>query len=271
MKEELKPCPFCGSQPTKVSWRGLFRDHFVYNCPAEDCQGRHSAGPNDTLAMRSWSSKELAQIAWNTRHDEADQLRQRVAEAETQRNIYREQVEELREECRKIKPLEKRIAELEAMHSEPVAWGAFHFGGKRDGKLYNHADTEAKIDTYITDVHRSNDSLTLRKSPLYATPQPAPAAQGVVEVDGVRYGENMIRELLADARRMDMLEIMAENGVVSMCFEFDGGFHVTLEGVSDEPIAARNVDTIRAGIDWHIEDDQRIQNEDAALSITDPR
>ncbi|MCS7522494.1 hypothetical protein N0070_19810 [Pseudomonas aeruginosa] len=61
-----------------------------------------------------------------------------------------------------------RVAELE--RQEPVAWGAFHFGGERDGKLYTHCETEAQIEAYILDMHRSSDSLTLRKSPLYAAP-----------------------------------------------------------------------------------------------------
>ncbi|HEK3311030.1 TPA: hypothetical protein SMV88_004909 [Pseudomonas aeruginosa] len=68
-----------------------------------------------------------------------------------------------------------RVAELEAKLAEmekqvTVAWGAFHFGGERDGKLYTHCETEAQIDAYILDMHRSSDSLTLRKSPLYAAP-----------------------------------------------------------------------------------------------------
>ncbi|HHN2095679.1 TPA: hypothetical protein ACRNYL_001159 [Pseudomonas aeruginosa] len=62
----------------------------------------------------------------------------------------------------------QRLAELE--RQEPVAWGAFHFGGKRDGKLYTHSETEAQIEAYILDMHRSSDSLTLRKGPLYAGP-----------------------------------------------------------------------------------------------------
>ncbi|MDY1279595.1 hypothetical protein ACM8AR_21515 [Pseudomonas aeruginosa] len=61
-----------------------------------------------------------------------------------------------------------RVVELE--RQEPVAWGAFHFGGKRDGKLYTHCETEAQIEAYILDMHRSSDSLTLSKGPLYAAP-----------------------------------------------------------------------------------------------------
>ncbi|MFG9603132.1 hypothetical protein [Pseudomonas aeruginosa] len=68
----------------------------------------------------------------------------------------------------RVAALESKLAELEKQ--EPVAWGAFHFGGKRDGKLYTHCETEAQIEAYILDMHRSSDSLTLRKVPLYGAP-----------------------------------------------------------------------------------------------------
>ncbi|ERX39889.1 TPA: hypothetical protein ACRMKO_000245 [Pseudomonas aeruginosa] len=68
----------------------------------------------------------------------------------------------------RVAELESKLAELEKQ--EPVAWGAFHFGGKRDGKLYTHCETEAQIEAYILDMHRSSDSLTLRKVPLYGAP-----------------------------------------------------------------------------------------------------
>ncbi|MEC6384972.1 hypothetical protein [Pseudomonas aeruginosa] len=68
----------------------------------------------------------------------------------------------------RVAALESKLAELEKQ--EPVAWGAFHFGGKRDGKLYTHCETEAQIEAYILDMHRSSDSLTLSKGPLYAAP-----------------------------------------------------------------------------------------------------
>ncbi|WP_224792192.1 hypothetical protein [Pseudomonas aeruginosa] len=68
----------------------------------------------------------------------------------------------------RVAELESKLAELE--RQEPVAWGAFHFGGKRDGKLYTHCETEAQIEAYILDMHRSSDSLTLRKGPLYGAP-----------------------------------------------------------------------------------------------------
>ncbi|UXD81680.1 hypothetical protein NP883_00090 [Pseudomonas phage Kara-mokiny_kep-wari_Wadjak_1] len=67
-----------------------------------------------------------------------------------------------------IHELKMKLAELEKQ--EPVAWGAFHFGGKRDGKLYTQCETEAQIEAYILDMHRSSDSLTLRKGSLYTAP-----------------------------------------------------------------------------------------------------
>ncbi|QIQ64506.1 hypothetical protein H6S68_gp22 [Pseudomonas phage Epa7] len=67
-----------------------------------------------------------------------------------------------------IHELKTKLAELEKQ--EPVAWGAFHFDGKRDGKLYTQCETEAQIEAYILDMHRSSDSLTLRKGPLYTAP-----------------------------------------------------------------------------------------------------
>ncbi|HEJ4855671.1 TPA: hypothetical protein SL612_005970 [Pseudomonas aeruginosa] len=72
-----------------------------------------------------------------------------------------QQVKELENALARVADLEKQVA---------VAWGAFHFGGERDGKLYTHCETEAQIDAYILDMHRSSDSLTLRKGPLYAGP-----------------------------------------------------------------------------------------------------
>lgn len=69
---------------------------------------------------------------------------------------------------------------------QPVAWGAFHFGGSRSGKLYSHCETEQQIDSYIADVHRSNDSITLRKAPLYDAPiaqtTPQPEQSGWISV-----------------------------------------------------------------------------------------
>ena len=56
----------------------------------------------------------------------------------------------------------------------PVAWGAFHFGGSRNGKLYAQCDTKDQIETYIAQIHQSNDSITLRAAPLYTHPADCP-------------------------------------------------------------------------------------------------
>ncbi len=64
-----------------------------------------------------------------------------------------------------------------------MAWGAFYFGGKHDGKLYSHCPTELQIKEYIGVVHQSNDSLTLRHGPLYATPQPEGTATDQLTTD----------------------------------------------------------------------------------------
>ena len=56
----------------------------------------------------------------------------------------------------------------------PVAWGAFHFGGSRNGKLYAQCDTKDQIEAYIAQIHQSNDSITLRSAPLYTQPADCP-------------------------------------------------------------------------------------------------
>ena len=59
---------------------------------------------------------------------------------------------------------------LEQPKKEPVAWGAFYFGGKRNGKLYSACDTKEQIEHYIADRHQSDDSNTFRAAPLYTVP-----------------------------------------------------------------------------------------------------
>lgn len=76
---------------------------------------------------------------------------------------------------------------------EAVAWGAFEFGGDRNGRLYIHADTEARIDDYIRAVHQSNDSLTLGKGKLYA----APVIAATAWAEG--YASGVIDERTSDA------------------------------------------------------------------------
>ena len=66
-----------------------------------------------------------------------------------------------------IAALRERLAQPE---QEPVAWGAFYFGGNRNGKLYSHCDTQAQIEAYIADRHQSDDSNTFRAAPLYTSP-----------------------------------------------------------------------------------------------------
>lgn len=61
-----------------------------------------------------------------------------------------------------------------------------------------------------------------------------------------------IRRLRSDESRLNELDKLAAEGVVSICFEFDGGFHVTHDGVGTPQMAARNVDDVREGLDWHI-------------------
>ena len=64
----------------------------------------------------------------------------------------------------------EQVTAVEPAQVVPVAWGAFYFGGKRTGKLYSHCETEEQIKNYIANVHRSNDSVTLRAAPLYTAP-----------------------------------------------------------------------------------------------------
>ena len=96
-------------------------------------------------------------------------------------SIDREELRQLRDELAQYKSerdaLRTKIEQMEKQ--EPVAWGAFYFGGKLDGKLYSHCATEAQIDKYIVDRHRSDDSNTFRKAALYTLSgaQPAPSEQ----------------------------------------------------------------------------------------------
>lgn len=55
--------------------------------------------------------------------------------------------------------------------------------------------------------------------------------------------------LQADKRRMEWLEAKADEGCVTMCFGLDGGVHVTLDPLGGEQTAARNVASLREGID----------------------
>lgn len=54
--------------------------------------------------------------------------------------------------------------------AEPIAWGAFYFGGQKDGQLYTFSRTRPEVEKYIQQVHQSSDSITLRPAPIYAAP-----------------------------------------------------------------------------------------------------
>lgn len=77
--------------------------------------------------------------------------------------------------------MESMLATTPAVQGEPVAWGAFYSGGKYSGQLHRFDSSEEQIDSYIAIVHRSNDSLTLRKGCLYTAPQPSPDVDVLVE------------------------------------------------------------------------------------------
>lgn len=66
------------------------------------------------------------------------------------------------------------LAQLENA-ATPIAWGAFYFGGKHDGQLYNHCPSEEMVKAYIGNVHQSNDSITLSHGPLFTAPQVTPS------------------------------------------------------------------------------------------------
>ena len=51
-----------------------------------------------------------------------------------------------------------------------------------------------------------------------------------------------------DRQMLDWLQEQAERGCVTVCFEVDGGLHVTLDPVGDEQRAAREVASVRDGI-----------------------
>ena len=51
-----------------------------------------------------------------------------------------------------------------------------------------------------------------------------------------------------DRQMLDWLQEQAERGCVTVCFEVDGGLHVTLDPVGDEQRSAREVASVRDGI-----------------------
>lgn len=53
---------------------------------------------------------------------------------------------------------------------------------------------------------------------------------------------------LTDTQMLDWIQEQAEGGCVIMCFEVDGGVHVTLNRPGSDQQSARNVSTFRDGI-----------------------
>lgn len=108
-------------------------------------------------------------------------------------------------DCRHLLPTRpaQKVNKVDTPEQQPVAWGAFHFGGRRGGKLYTHCETEEQIESYIADLHRSNDSITLRKGPLYA----APIAQTAPDSDMRDNYLDLLHEVL------DAKEVMRASGI----------------------------------------------------------
>lgn len=89
----------------------------------------------------------------------------------------------------------KEIAEASAAtEQEAVAWGAFYFGGKKHGQLYNHSDTRDQIEQYIIQVERSDDSISLTSGPLYTHPS--------AEIERLRADANEAEQKLAEAKAL---------------------------------------------------------------------
>lgn len=92
--------------------------------------------------------------------------------------------------------------------AKPVAWGAFYFGGVNNGKLYAHCSSEAEIEGYILQCHRSNDSITLRAAPLYTAPAPSqPERKPMTDDEIIDLANEVHRAMPDDAD--DQAELLA--------------------------------------------------------------
>lgn len=83
------------------------------------------------------------------------------------RRVYAQLIAAAAQQDQPIQTLHEEVA---ALLPQPIAWGAFCVGGKRDGKLYSHRETEDEIKQYISLFHMGDDTSTLRAGPLYTKP-----------------------------------------------------------------------------------------------------
>ena len=95
MNEELKPCPFCGSDDIDVTYTYV-DDGLDYYAECTDCYCRGAWEP----------TAEKARAAWNSRTIE-DALRDRIDALEWLR-----EVEAYRQHCRERQPRKKGRGEL---------------------------------------------------------------------------------------------------------------------------------------------------------------
>ncbi|MDY1450876.1 hypothetical protein SOK13_34390, partial [Pseudomonas aeruginosa] len=170
---ETEPCDMCAQpSPAQAEQAEAERPEVVARVVHSNPVVLGQCGPlnaNDELMTVAQHAASVARWAemFNRVEQQRDAAMARVAELEAHCVRLGQGGAERYWENR-WRDADARLQELEKQ--EPVAWGAFHFGGKRDGKLYTHCETEAQIEAYILDMHRSSDSLTLRKGPLYGAP-----------------------------------------------------------------------------------------------------
>ena len=174
-----KTCDRVAAELTTAFRDGEFVGKGLYDALAAETQALREQVKALQSAANSWQSgyDEGRRMGTKHRQSEVEQLSQEVSALRTKLAMAEDAAakgDAARHQCggleMEIHELKTKLAELEKQ--EPVAWGggAFHFGGKRDGKLYTQCETEAQIEAYILDMHRSSDSLTLRKGPLYTAP-----------------------------------------------------------------------------------------------------
>lgn len=82
--------------------------------------------------------------------------------------------------------------------------------------------------------------------------------------------EKNAQRILDLEQMLDWLQDRAEEGCVTICFEIDGGLHVTLDPCGGEQRAARNVNSIRQGIAQLMMPNAQVQAGGGALSAASP-